>query len=577
MLYPYLGLISILICLVSANELNDPHDDYSQAINSYDQLGTQQLGNSTTQNVADLLQTLALANSTVSQSSQNLTGLATNLTTANIPTLFNTYQYDSPVYQEARAKDQSTSSSSSSQSSTLLDSSGTNQNFYTKEYAGFDDNQKMYIEQQIEQDSKYLPEIFDLPPPVPAQVIEQSASSAPTDSAVASQVNVFDYGTKINKITRPSQSGTIRTAPVLASRNRLNKYPVKGTVNSIKMANNQEWNVIEKTQGGYINVARPSYNDNASLKSTVSSYQPSDDSFSSLDQQYDLTKLSKSQSAGQASGYSRPIEGTTQIITASNPQQVPSSSYQLYNAPQLQQQIISSSYSSPVKQSQTVAQYNQQASAYVRKPPCTKHQNSYSNYDRQTDRQRPFYFGWKQQQQRLNNAQKAAVNQATSYVQQQAISYPISSPANQNRYFGMPNQFDQQPFNKGRKCCIVRLVPKPGFNKGQQQPQFGASSMPYFNPFQNNLTGMFGVGVSSVVNKIENKKRKVKKLIKAPFMFVNGMKQKAFSSANQFRAPAYPSRPSYSPSNYSPSSYGSNYVQQQNTFGTKSASSEYSY
>lgn len=564
MLYPYLGIVSILVCLVSANELADSHDDYSQPINGYDQL------TNATQNMADLLQTLALANSTATQVSQNLTGLTTNLTTANIPTLFNTYQYDSPVYPEARTKDQSTSSSSAS-SSTQLDSSGTSQNFY-KEYAGFDDNQKMYIEQQIEQDSKYLPEIFDLPPPVPAQVIEQTASGAPADSAVASQVNVFDYGAKVNKITRPSPSGTIRTAPV-ASRNRLNKYPVKGTVNSVKMANNQEWNVIEKTQGGYISGSQPNYNDNASLKSTVSSYQPSDDSFSSFDQQYDLTKLNKPQSTG---GYSRPIEGTTQIITAGNAQQVPSGNYQQYNAPQLQQQIISSSYSSPVKQSQTVAQYNSQAASYARKP-CTKNQNSYSNYNRQNDRQRPFYFGWKQQQQRLNNAQKA--NQASNYVQQQQISYPVSSPANQNRYFGMPNQFDQF---KGRKCCIVRLVPKPGYSGGQQQ--FSASSMPYLNPFQNNLTGMFGVGVSSVVNKIENKKRKVKKLIKAPFMFVNGMKQKAFSTANQFRAPAYPSRPSgYRPSNYgqgsfSPSNYyGSNYVQQQNTFGTKSVSSEYSY
>ena len=563
MYLPYLSFISILICLASADELSEPHDDYSQAINNYDQTA---LGNAT-QNVADLLQTLN--NSTATQNLTGLTGLTTNLTTADIPTLFNTYQYDSPVYQEARPKDQSVSSSSAQ--STLLESSGTSQNFYAKEYAGFDDNQKMYIEQQIEQDSKYLPEVFDLPPPVPAQVIEQSASSTPTDGALTGQVNVFDYGTKINKNTRPVQSGTIRTAPVVANKNRLNKYPaVKGTVNSIKMANNQEWNIIDKTQAGYINVAQPNYAlDNAALKSSLSGY--SDDSFSSLDQQYDLTKASKAQAAGQAN-YNRPIEGTTQIITANSPQQV--SSYQY--SPQQFQQIISSSYAaSPVKQSPTVAQYNpiQQANTYVRKPPCTKSQNAYNSYDRQTDRQRPFYFGWKAQQQRLNNAQKAGVNQATNYVQQ-PISYPIPSQANQNRYFGMPNQFDQQSLNKGRKCCIIRMVPKPAFNKGQQQQSFAASSMPYFNPFQNNLTGMFGVGVSSVVNKIENKKRKVKKLIKAPFMLVNGMKQKAFSSVNQFRAPAYPSRPN---NNYSPSNYGPNYVQQQNTFGTKSVSPEYSY
>ena len=541
--YLYFGLISILICLSSAEDISDQSglDDYNQAINSFD---LSLNSSSPNQNVIDLLQSIQL-NSTQPQSVKNTTGLNANLTNANIPTLFNSYQYDSPVYQEARNKEQSSSSGAQQ-----LDSSatGTNQNYYAKEYAGFDDaNQKLYIEQQIEQDSKYLPDVFDLPPPVPAtQTIEQPISS--NDN----QHNVFD-ATKSNRI-RPIQS-PFKT-PATAS--RLNKYTTKGTVTSIKMANNQEWNVIDKNQpaqqSAYIQV-HPSH----SLKSAGNSYYPidSENSFTSLDQQVDLTKINKVKITGQPD-YSRPIEGT-QIITANNAPSVHP----------FQQQIISNYQST---RPQSIAQYGsptlQQQITYQKKP-CSKSHNY------QGTRDRPFYFGWKQHQQRpyagpQNQKVANAGNQATNYIQSQnyqASNYPTGNYQANNKYFGLPNQYDQQvkydQFNKARKCCIIKFVPKPGFRPNQ--PVMSGSMMPYYNPLQQgNLNGMFGVGVGGFVNKLENKKSKIKNLIRAPFVFVNGMKHKALG---QYRSPNF--NPAQS-TNYNP-----NYIQQQNTF-TKSYSPEYS-
>ena len=543
-MYLYLSFISILICLTSANnnDLNDQQpnlDDYSQAINNYDLAS---LNNSTSQNVLDLLQTIQEANSTAQFTTRNITDLnQTNLTSPNIPILFNSYQYDLANYQDARIKESSASSQ--------LDSSDTNQNYYAaKEFSGFDDNQKMFIEQQIEQDSKYMPEVFDLPPPVPTQIIQQPM----IDQISGSQ---YDYGTKINKITKPTIQNTIKNTPILVSNNRLNKYSTKGS-NSIKMANNQEWNVMDKNQqSGYIHVNQNSLGN--AIKSKSNNYQTSDDGFTSLDQQYDLSKANKIKFVNQPSY--RPSDDV-QIITSNN--QILASQF---NQQPIQQQIISSSSYPSVKQQQP------QQSGYIRKLPCTKNQQQ---------QQRPFYFGWKQRQptNQLNQQrQKIAVNQALNFIQQQPQQTTYSNNYQANKHFGMPNQFDQQSAigqqqfnNKIRKCCIVKFVPKPNYNRGSQ---FAASSMP-LNPFQNNLTGMFGVGVNSVVHKIENKKSKIKNLIKAPFVFVNDMKHKALSSSNQFRPPSSSNFNSNYNSNYNPN-YNPNYVQQQNTFTKSSYNQEY--
>lgn len=524
-MYHYLYLISILICAINATELTDTQDDHNQSLNNYELSSN----DTSAQNVIDLLQTIQ-SNSTQSLNDQNSNGLSTNLTSSGIPILFNQYQYDSPVYQEPRSSKEQASttlSSSSSSQSTLLDSSGTNQNYQTKEYTGFDDNQKMYIEQQIEQDSKYLPEIFDMPQP--AQIIEPSVETINQ----ISQIN-NDFGVKTNKVNRPVQN-SIRTPAIV---NKLNRYPVKGTSSSVKMANNQEWNVIDKnSQTGFIRV-NPNANLGTTKISSSSNYQSNsnvDDGFTNLDQQYDLTKINKVKITNQQpSNYNRPIEGSTQIISAN---------YQNSFQP-VQQQIITSNIPQSSIKQQTSSQYNvpnyqqnnyqqqqQQQINYSKKPPCSK----------SSTRQKPerFYFGWKQnqlqQQIPQQQRQKYTVNNAMDYIQQQKI-YPNYQPnQNQNKHFGMPNHYDQQPnqFNRVRKCCIVKLVPKQqsGFNKGGfgNQSPFSSSNIMQFNPFQ---TGMFGGLGGGMINKLENKKSKIKNLIKAPFMLVNDIKHKALGNNN---------------------------------------------